>query len=71
MEDPDTITPFLQEFDLTFPVALDLEGTINSQFAVQGYPTSYVIGPDGVIRVVHVGPASGQQIAEWVEIAAE
>ncbi|NDJ85429.1 MAG: TlpA family protein disulfide reductase [Chloroflexi bacterium] len=71
MEDPDTITPFLQEFDLTFPVALDLDGTINSQFAVQGYPTSYVIGPEGVIRVVHVGPASGQQIAEWIEIAAE
>ncbi|HEX3054090.1 MAG TPA: cytochrome c biogenesis protein CcdA [Aggregatilineaceae bacterium] len=55
-EDEDTITDFLSEHHVAFPILLDESGSINDPlYDVQGYPTSYLIDQNGVIVHVFTG----------------
>lgn len=69
MEDTDLVQDFVTEFGLSFPIGLDPDGTVNSLYAITGYPSSYVVDSDGIIRVVHVGPTTAAQVQQWLEIA--
>lgn len=46
---------FVEEYGLTFPILLDIDGTVSAQYLLRALPTSFFIGPDGVIRDVVVG----------------
>jgi cytochrome c biogenesis protein CcmG/thiol:disulfide interchange protein DsbE len=46
---------FVQDHDLTFPIALDRDGSVSQRFAMRAVPTSFFIDRDGVIRSVVVG----------------
>lgn len=39
----------LEKFDLPWPQILDDKGAYSSRFLVRGYPTHYLIGPDGTL----------------------
>lgn len=43
------VRAFVDEFDYTFPVALDERGFVATQYGVRGIPTTVIVGPDGVI----------------------
>ncbi len=59
---------FVQQLGLTFPILLDRDGTTSRRYKVQGLPTSYFVGRDGVIRdMVIGGPMSETLIASKVE----
>lgn len=65
-ENADQITPFVEELGLTFPVALDLRGDINTQYNVLSYPSTYLIGRDGEILDRHFGPLTADAITEMI-----
>ncbi len=46
---------FVQDFGLTFTVALDRDGTVARQYLLRALPSTFFIGPDGVIRKVVIG----------------
>jgi peroxiredoxin len=46
---------FIEEFGLTFPVALDRDGTVARQYLLRALPSTYFVGPDGVIQQVIIG----------------
>lgn len=54
-EDPETITPFVQEFKLTFPILLDRDTAVTKRYQVNGLPTTFFVGRDGVIRATNLG----------------
>ncbi len=54
LEDPDIVDDFLQEEGYTFPVLLD-DGQVSFQYGVRGIPTTYIIGPDGLVIAGKVG----------------
>uniref|UniRef100_A0A831TH04 TlpA family protein disulfide reductase n=1 Tax=Thermorudis peleae TaxID=1382356 RepID=A0A831TH04_9BACT len=47
---------FLAEFGLTYPNALDVEGSVSIEYGVSGVPETYVIGPDGRLLGKYTGP---------------
>jgi peroxiredoxin len=49
-EDADEAGAFVARQGYTFPVGADPQGVTPSRFGVVSYPTSYVIGADGVVR---------------------
>ncbi|MFQ3661033.1 MAG: redoxin domain-containing protein [Chloroflexaceae bacterium] len=49
------IQAFLNQFGVTYPIALDLEGSITNDYRVFPLPTSFFIDPEGTIRYVHIG----------------
>ncbi len=64
-EEPDTVRTFADELGLTFPIVLDETGTINSKLyrsAIQGYPTSLLLDPDGIIVQRFSGLVDGAQL---------
>jgi cytochrome c biogenesis protein CcmG/thiol:disulfide interchange protein DsbE len=50
------VQPFVHDLGLTFPVLLDVEGTVPPRYGVTGYPETFIIDRQG--RVIHhmIGP---------------
>ncbi len=59
---------FVKNLGLTFPILFDRDGAISQRYKLQGLPTSYFVGRDGVIRdIVIGGPMNETLIASKVE----
>ncbi len=50
-----SIAAFLDQYGVTYPIALDTEGSITEAYRVFPLPTSFFITTDGHIRYVHIG----------------
>lgn len=61
------IQAFFDKFKLTFPVLLDPGGKITDQYQVRGFPTTYFIDREGVVRGVHVGSLSRNLIEKYLK----
>lgn len=46
---------FLRKTPVEYPILLDPKGTLPRAFSLIGMPTSYLIGPDGVVLYRHTG----------------
>lgn len=55
-EPPSIIRPFVEDFGMDFPVALDRRGKVSEEFRIIGLPVTYFIDREGVIRAVFQGP---------------
>lgn len=71
MEGPEPITDYVDELGLTFPIALDRDGSVTNLYRVVAYPTTYIIDAEGIIRAFNAGPVNVQQVQEWVALASE
>lgn len=63
------VLDFREELDLTFPMAMDLQGQIQDQFGVQSYPSTYLIDANGIIQQRHFGALTRDQISELIDDA--
>lgn len=61
------IEPFVNEMGLTFPVVLDTDNKVTDTYEVTGYPTSYFVDKQGVIRHKVVGAMNQDMIAKLIE----
>ncbi|WP_080845780.1 TlpA disulfide reductase family protein [Cytobacillus gottheilii] len=51
----DDAEKFVKKHKLTFPIPMDRDGVVSRDYDVVGYPTSYFIDSDGVIRHIVLG----------------
>lgn len=65
-EEPERITPFVEEFGLTFPVLLDPPENILAENNVRGLPVSYVVGPDGTVVFRKIGEMLPEEFDPWL-----
>lgn len=49
------VETFLEQYGVTYPIALDTEGTVTQDYRVFPLPTSFFIDHNGQIRYVHIG----------------
>jgi len=54
-EPPEQVKGFIEQQGFTFTVALDPKQAIVGKYRIQGFPTTFFIDADGVIRYTHVG----------------
>jgi len=54
-DEPPQIVPFINQYNITFPILLDVNGEVSTLYELRGLPTSFFIGRDGVIKEVVVG----------------
>jgi thiol-disulfide isomerase/thioredoxin len=68
-ESPERVARFTREVPVTFPILYDRESATAKRWKVRGYPTSYVVGPDGRIRYYFVGELdwSSEEIVRVIE----
>ncbi len=55
-ESASIIQPFVDDFGMDFPVALDKRGAVSDEYRIIGLPMTYFIDREGVIRNVFRGP---------------
>jgi peroxiredoxin len=76
-EDRATVQGFIDEFGYSYPVLLDRDGTLSTNYGVRGIPTSYFIAPDGTVLGMLLGTRYWDEtenvaaIRRIVEITAE
>jgi cytochrome c biogenesis protein CcdA/peroxiredoxin len=68
-ETVEDVAGFRDEFGLTFPLAMDEDGTIQNQFSIFSYPSTFVIDRSGVILARHFGPLTAEQIEQLLNQA--
>ncbi len=57
---------FVDELGLTFEILLDPGAEIQRLYQVRGYPTSYFVDAEGVIRVIHIGLMTEGQLDDYL-----
>jgi len=55
-ESASIIEPFVDDFGMEFPVALDKNGRVSDAYRILGLPVTYFIDREGVVRGVFQGP---------------
>ena len=60
------VQTFADDMGLTFDVLLDPGGKTQQLYRIQGYPTSFFVDADGVIRVQHIGLMTEDQLAGYL-----
>jgi peroxiredoxin len=66
-EPADLVQSFAEELNLTFPILLDPGGRIQSLYQIRGYPTTFLIDSDGIIRVIHIGFMTENQLDDYLK----
>jgi peroxiredoxin len=57
-----SVQEFIEEQHLTFDVVLDNGGRIQELYQIRGYPTTYFVDSEGIIRVIHIGFMTEDQL---------
>jgi len=65
-ESPRQVRAFLDEYGLTFPIALDRNGSIADLYGVRVFPTTIWIDAEGNVQAEHFGPLTVDQIEGYV-----
>ncbi len=65
-EPEDDVRAFRDELDLSFPMLLDPGARVQELYRVRGYPSSFFVDREGVIRVVHIGLMTEGQIDDYL-----
>ena len=66
-EDPRSVAAFMQQYRLTFPALLDLDGKASTVYRAYALPSSFFVDRRGVVRAVYRGPMPRSVIAGTVE----
>lgn len=65
-EPAELIEPFVAELGLTFPILLDPGGMVQELYRIRGYPTSFFVDADGLIRFMHIGEMTPEIIDDYL-----
>ncbi|HLR02805.1 MAG TPA: TlpA disulfide reductase family protein [Virgibacillus sp.] len=65
--DEGKVKPFVDDFEMTFPVLMDQESDVATTYEVAAYPTSYMIDSDGHIQFVAMGAMNYEIMMENLE----
>ncbi|MEA3337269.1 MAG: TlpA disulfide reductase family protein [Chloroflexota bacterium] len=60
---------YIERYGITYPNGQDVQGRIYNAYGVQGLPETFIVGPDGKITKLYVGPVTRQQLSNDIEKA--
>jgi len=64
-EDKATVEEFLSSMGVTYPVLLDRDGKVSTQFGIEGIPTTFLIDKNGKIVAKNVGMMTYEQLKNF------
>ncbi|KAB7706491.1 redoxin domain-containing protein [Bacillus aerolatus] len=62
----EAVAEFAKQYDLTFPIPLDVDGTIGEQYEVVTIPTSYILNTDRTVHQKIIGPMDEQMMHQLI-----
>jgi len=67
-ESVDRVNPFVEELGLTYEILMDNDGGVATQYQVLGFPTTYFLNSNGIIKYLHVGVLSEEQLDGYLDL---
>jgi cytochrome c biogenesis protein CcmG, thiol:disulfide interchange protein DsbE len=61
------VTAFVDEFKLTFPILLDINDAVNTDYQVLGLPTSIFINREGVVAHMQIGAMTKSDLKKLID----
>jgi len=61
------VRAFRDQVTVTFPLLLDPGGKVQEKYRILGYPTSFFIDRQGIVRIVHIGIMDDSQIDQYLK----
>ncbi|MBL8078603.1 MAG: TlpA family protein disulfide reductase [Anaerolineales bacterium] len=65
-ETREVVQPFVEEFDLTFPIWLDIDYLAQREFKTMSLPSSYVVDRNGRVKLMWIGSISKANLELYV-----
>lgn len=66
-ESAEIVTDFGAEFDITYPLLVDADRSVNNQYAIINLPTTVFIDANGVVQEVLIGTVSQAVLEDRIE----
>jgi thiol-disulfide isomerase/thioredoxin len=63
------VRSYAEEMRLTFPILLDPGASVQRLYRVRGYPSTFLVGADGLLRVEHIGVLSESSLTAYLQEA--
>jgi len=72
-EPPELVRGFLEQMNLSLPVALDKDGSVGGQYGANSIPRMVIVGKDGIVHEVHagVGPSLEKELTAELDALLE
>ena len=61
-ESKEAVRRYAKELGLTFPLVLDRDGKVNALYGVIGLPTTFLVGRDGRVIALAIGPRQWESV---------
>lgn len=62
------VRPFIKEYDVTYPMYIDSDGTVMDKYGpTMGIPTTYIIGKKGNLRYFAVGAVTKKELEPRIQ----
>lgn len=58
---------FMNRFGITYPNGPDLQTAISHRYRIAGVPETFVVGKDGILRALFVGPTTAAALQAEIE----
>jgi peroxiredoxin len=58
---------FLEQMDITWDLGRDPDGTLVQRLGGVGMPTTVLIDADGIVRVIHTGELSADELQTMID----
>ncbi len=66
-ESKETVQAFMQELGIDLPILLDPGGKVQELYRVRGYPTSFFLDSEGIIRFIHIGQMNESDLNDYLD----
>lgn len=63
----DDVEAFVQEYNVTYPILLDITGDVSKEYFIQAVPTTYLIDRNGVVADRIIGIISHQELERRIQ----
>jgi cytochrome c biogenesis protein CcmG/thiol:disulfide interchange protein DsbE len=61
------VDAFIKEFNVSYPILLDMTGDVSNAYAIQAVPTTFFIDENGTVIDKIIGAASGKEIERRIQ----
>ena len=66
-EEAPVVQSFIDELGVTFPIILDQQMETTTRYNVRGFPTTFFIDSNGIIRQIYPGQLHSAILAEGIQ----
>jgi peroxiredoxin len=66
-ENKSKVSKFVEDYKITYPVLLDIDGSVSNEYHVFGVPMSFFIDKNGIIKDSFVGMMTKEDISKRLE----